>query len=129
MYSSIAQARTRAIAASGVQSPETAYVDELLEIYTALLPDGETVEYRPFIVAAKLLEQDTKRQRLIEADGAKFGDLQPKIDSLYAQQRTIDSALKLILSEGTEAHSGDCDPCGRTPTEPRRPVSIRTVLY
>lgn len=131
MYPTLAAALVRAKQVSGVSPIDEAYLSELLQMSVAKTPAGID-EYRPFWGAAKLVEQDEKNQRLTEADGNKFNNLQRKIDSLLAQQRSIDKALGLIVPEGMEALGIDCDPCqtkAEATTLPRRyPASVRTVL-
>lgn len=113
MYSDLSAALARAKQASTLNPAliNDSYAVELLQ-----LSAGKTlldvVEYRPFIVAAALLEQDPKTQRLIETKGTKFDNLQRTIDSLYKQQYRIDQALELVIPPGFESIASDCDRCG-----------------
>ena len=55
--------------------------------------DGQQVrQYRPYIVAALLLEQQPKQQKLSEADGATFTGMAVPIESFYRLQSRIDMA-------------------------------------
>jgi hypothetical protein len=62
-----------------------------------------TTHYRPYYVAAKLLEQKLAAQTLSEADGAVFTGLATPIASLLNLQASYDSAMALTVPAGFEA--------------------------
>lgn len=125
-YANKLAARTRAIALSKVSSPDTVYVDELLDIYAATLPDAVTIEYRPFIVAAKLAEQN--QRSITEADGVKFKDQTGFIDGLLSTQSDLDASGELVIKPGLEAVPSDCDRCAAVASPRRYPTTVQTRL-
>lgn len=65
-------------------------------------PNG-TLTYRPYFVAAKVLQQDRTTQALDSAEGVKFTRMEPVIASLMAEQQSLDSSLQLEVPAGFAA--------------------------
>ena len=115
MYGDRAAALERAKAASTIANLiDDTYAGELLDLSAGELED--VTEYRPFWVAAKLVEQLSKKKELIEAKNVKFSlQLDRLISSLYGQQRSIDLSQSTVVPDGMEAIDPDCDACGNRP--------------
>ncbi|WP_088893198.1 hypothetical protein [Leptolyngbya ohadii] len=105
MYTTIADALTAVKtnpATRGLVGAEyDAYLTGLLTISAGTDPANVT-QYRPFLVAAKLLEQLRSQQSIKSAEGAVFSGLATPIASLLAQQAAIDEALSLTVPAGFE---------------------------
>jgi len=105
MYSSLptalAEVKTNPATAGLITTEYDAYLTNLLNVSAGMLPTGET-EYRPFYVAARLLEQLRSGQTLSSADGVSFTGLVTPIASLFAHQGAIDRALQLTIPAGFE---------------------------
>jgi hypothetical protein len=103
------------------------YLTNQLTISAGLNATAETI-YRPYFVAAKFLEQLRAKQEIKEAKGVKFSGLALPIESLLAQQASLDQALAqstgLIIPAGFEAVVADASP--NIPK--RRPRSHRPVI-
>ena len=69
---------------------------EMLQDSKGMTEDHPMV-YRPYYVAAKILEQDISKQQLAEAGDVKFTGLVTTINSLMGLQASIDQALGLII--------------------------------
>jgi hypothetical protein len=78
------------------------YLTELLQM-SAGIDAAEVVHYRPFLAAARLLEQKLAAQTLASADGAVFTGLSKPIESLLQLQAAYDSANALVVPAGFEA--------------------------
>jgi hypothetical protein len=61
------------------------------------------VHYRPYYVAALLLEQDLARQSLSKAGDVEFTNLTTVIASLRSLQNSLDISLGLTVPPGLEA--------------------------
>ncbi|MDX2215514.1 MAG: hypothetical protein SFY66_19780 [Oculatellaceae cyanobacterium bins.114] len=72
---------------------------------------ADVTQYRPFYVAAKLLEQLRSQQQISKADGAEFTGLAKPIESLLGTQIAFDKALGLTIPEGFEAVLPKCVTC------------------
>lgn len=75
------------------------YLIDLLEAATGAATAHPKV-FRPYLVAAVVLEQDIDRQQITEADGVKFTNLVGVIASLRSQQHSLDLALSLEVPTG-----------------------------
>lgn len=73
-------------------------IDVFLEDTAGVNPDGADV-YRPYFVAARVLETSLKEQRLKRADSVTFTNLDRVIDTYYRQQRMLDKKLELDSAE------------------------------
>jgi hypothetical protein len=66
------------------------------------VPSGATI-YRPYYVAARLLQQNRTDQALESADGAKFTGMTIPIESFMTEQRALDASLNLEIPPGFAA--------------------------
>lgn len=80
---------------------DDAWLTELLQM-SAGTSEGVT-HYRPYLAAARLLEQKQSAQTVAEADGAKFTGLAKPIASLLQLQYAYDLANGLEIPAGFEA--------------------------
>lgn len=71
---------------------------EMLQDSKGMTEEFPTV-YRPYYVAAKMLEQDLNKQQISEAGDVKFTGLVTTINSLMGLQASIDQALGLIVPQ------------------------------
>lgn len=99
IQAALAEVKTNPATAGLVTAEYDGYLTNLLTLSAGVMPTGET-EYRPFYVAARLLEQLRSGQTLLSADGVVFTGLIKPIASLFAQQGAIDQALSLIVPPG-----------------------------
>lgn len=96
LASALARAKERANASDAADD----FLTELLGMSTGTA--GETTHYRPFICAARWLEQNRRDQTVAEGDGAKFTGQSKPIRSLYDLQLAYDRANNLTIPEGWE---------------------------
>lgn len=121
-YTVLAAALTRAKERS--TAPDTAddYLTELLDM-SAGTANGVT-HYRPFICAARWLEQNRRDQTIAKGDGAEFTGQAKPIRSLYDLQLAYDKANGLTVPEGWEVPvelTSQCAvPCAHTAPSPGR---------
>lgn len=101
MYTELSAALTRAKERSGATEADDEYLAELLELSAGTAPDGVT-HYRPFVCAARWIEQNASAQTLLEAEGVKFTGLAKPIESLLQMQAAYDQALQLTVPPGFE---------------------------
>jgi hypothetical protein len=101
-YLALAPALARAKERSGAIAADDAYLTELLEMSAGHSITG-VKHYRPFLVAARWLEQNRPAQTVSEADGAKFTGLAKPIASLLGLQQAYDNANELLVPAGFEA--------------------------
>jgi hypothetical protein len=76
------------------------YLDALLEA-TALENSSGVTHYRPYEVAALVLEQQLQSQQLSKADDVEFTGYRTPIDSFNKLQYDLDLKLGLKEPEGT----------------------------
>lgn len=101
-YTNITAALARVKERSGASSADDAFLTELLNLSAG--KDAQlVVHFRPFIVAARYLEQNKTAQRLAKADGVEFTGLAKPIASLLALQAAYDAAQGLSVPPGFEA--------------------------
>lgn len=84
-----------------LSSASESYQDQaeiLMDVSAALLEF--VVYYRPYYVAANLLEQQLKFQRIKSADGVTFNDVMVTINSFYRLQSSIDLAKGWVFPGG-----------------------------
>lgn len=97
LQGALERARERANAPALADS----YLTELLQMSAGMAP-GEIIHYRPFICAARWLEQNRKDQTIRVADGATFTNQATPIRSLYELQLAYDLANSLTIPIGWE---------------------------
>jgi len=113
MYTDKELAFDRAKQLAGIDTLDFAkddYINELLELSAGSVTDSSeagveviTTHYRPFITAARLLEQDLDIQFLSEADRAKFTGQAVPIASLLQMQASYDAKYGLAVPDGFAA--------------------------
>ena len=101
-YSDLTAALTRARERAAATVNDDTYLSELLELSAGTNPAG-TKQYRPYLCAARWIEQNRRDQSFSEADGAKFTGQAKPIASLLALQASIDRALQLTVPDGFTA--------------------------
>jgi len=116
MYTDRSAALNRVRERSGISSAPDDVVIEMLTLSAGKDSAGAT-HYRPFLVAANLLEQDKPTQALDEAKGVKFTKQATTIASLRNQQGSIDLALGLIVPPGFEAAVPTAETTRKTSTQ------------
>ncbi len=95
-----------------VNPQKEVYISELLDISKSL---DLVPHYRPFIVAALILQQDLDGQAITEADGVKFTGLAKVIESLLGLQKSYDLSTGIEIPPGFSAQEAIdrlCDACG-----------------
>jgi hypothetical protein len=104
------------------------YLTNQLTISAGLNATGATI-YRPYFVAAKFLEQLRAKQEIAKAKGVEFTGLALPIESLLAQQASLDRALTasmgLVVPAGFEAVVADASPLT---VKKRPPRSYRAAI-
>lgn len=81
---------------------DSAYLTELLELSAGTAPD-QAIHYRPYLTAARFLEQKATVHTVAVADGATFTGLATPITSLLQLQHSYDLANGLTIPPGFEA--------------------------
>ena len=99
-YLALTAALTRAKERASASDAADDFLTELLQMSAGTA--GEIVHYRPFICAARWLEQNRRDQTVAEGDGAKFTGQSKPIRSLYDTQLSYDRANNLTIPEGWE---------------------------
>ncbi|MBE9178602.1 hypothetical protein IQ268_08525 [Oculatella sp. LEGE 06141] len=110
-YGDIQIALKRARERAAASTADDLYLTELLEMSSGIRLADNGIEYRPFYVAARFLQQSRRDQTIKEADDVKFTGQVVPIASLLELQRSLDNAL--IVPEGFEAiedEIGQIDP-------------------
>lgn len=102
MYLDLPAALARAKERSGATAADDEYLTELLTL-SAGTGASNVTHYRPFLVAARWMEQNRAQQALSEADGAKFTGYALPIASLLQIQAAYDQANDLTIPAGFEA--------------------------
>ena len=95
-------ALSRAKERSGATSADDEFLTELLEL-SAGTDALEQTHFRPYLCAARWLEQNLSAQTLIEDEGTKFTGLAKPIASLLSLQAAYDAAQELTIPDGFEA--------------------------
>lgn len=108
-YTTLADALLRAKERSGATEVDDIFLTELLVFSAGKAPDGVN-HYRPFLVAARWLEQNRAQQAISEAEGAKFTGLATPIASLLQLQLAYDRANELTVPQGFEAIPAETAP-------------------
>lgn len=109
MYTVLESALDRTKQLAGIDTLDFSrddYATELLALSAGITEDvilADVTHYRPFYVAAKLLEQDLDVQALSEADRVKFTGQAKPIASLLALQAAYDARYYLTIPVGFEA--------------------------
>lgn len=106
-YTDLAAALARAKERAGATANDDAYLTELLEMSAGT--DANAVKhFRPFLVAARHLEQNRGAQTLKRAkDGIEFTGLAKPIASLLGLQAAYDAKHGLTVPAGFEAIAPD----------------------
>lgn len=90
---------------AAILSPEQdSYIEELLSVSAATTGESVVV-YRPYYVAAYILEQDISKQQISSAGDVDFTQLVTVIASLRSLQLSFDLANSLIIPPGMEVPS------------------------
>lgn len=85
---------------SGISTPlQDGYIEELLNLSAGSTGEHSQV-FRPYYVAAFILEQDVSRQQLAKAGDVQFTQFVTVINSLRSLQASFDVAYSLILPPG-----------------------------
>lgn len=102
VFLDLALAMDRVKERSSLSSPvQDSYIEEILTLSAGSTPDQPLV-YRPYYVAALILEQDVSRQQLTKAGDVEFTQFITVIQSLRSLQYAFDLANKLTLPPGME---------------------------
>lgn len=102
-FTDLSAALSRAKERAGATSTADSFLAEFLDLSSALDAAGVR-HYRPYIAAARWLEQDLGGQRLKRAkDGIEFTGLVTPIASLMVMQAAYDVLKGLIVPPGFEA--------------------------
>lgn len=102
-FTDISAALARAKERAGADATADEFLTEILELSSAL-DAADVRHYRPYITAARFLEQDLGGQRLKKAkDGIEFTGLVTPIASLLNMQQAYDLSKGLIVPPGYEA--------------------------
>lgn len=103
LYLTLEAALLRAKERAGISgTAEDAFLTELLQLSAGTDPEG-TTHYRPFLVAARWLEQNQSAQAISKADGVEFTGLRTPIASLLNLQAGYDMACNLTVPDGMGA--------------------------
>jgi len=104
IYTDLAGALERAKERSGATAADNAFLTELLQM-SAGKDVSNVTHFRPFIVAARYLEQSQSIQALSSASGVQFTNMVRPIASLLALQAAYDASQGLIVPDGFAASS------------------------
>lgn len=102
IFLDLLQSMERAKERAGVTTPDQdSYFEELLRLSAGSTLDHPVV-YRPYWVAANILEQDINNQKLVKAGDVQFTQMVTVIKSLRALQLAFDNANGLTIPEGMQ---------------------------
>lgn len=109
---------------SNISTPlQDAYIEELLNLSAGRTGEHSQV-FRPYYVAAFILEQDVSRQQLTKAGDVQFTQFVTVIQSLRSLQSSFDVAYSLILPPGMAILSLDVN----THSSPSATTTLRNSV-
>jgi hypothetical protein len=91
MFSNLAEQISVALQLAEASATWRTHAEVMLR-QSAAVDNTSTIQYRPYLVAAMLLEQQPSQQKISSADGAAFTNMVTPIQSLYRLQWRIDRA-------------------------------------